>query len=267
MPRVRLAAGKWLLAAALSVSAAGAPVLAAPPGAGSGRDAAPAAGARARPGDAEARRREEIDALQRQDAAEALKRYFNIEIDWRTTPLDQLIDIRVRAAKAADLQARLGVSVDWQRYSWIELEALRRTLISFEAYRNGDAAPTAPAAAAPEPPSGRAAGQAGTGADRLVRPTFKGRPAGRGGRSGDPDGIIRPTFTAHAQPPTEAHDPDGVIRPTFAARPRWSPAGADPDGLIAPTFLPSRRFAPIGDADDLIDPTRRPESQPVPARW
>ena len=75
-------------------------------------------------------------SLQRQDAAEALKKHFNIDVDWRTTPLDRLVDIRVRAAKAAELQQRLGVSVDWQRYSSIELEALRRTLISFEQYRD-----------------------------------------------------------------------------------------------------------------------------------
>ena len=103
----------------------------------------------ARPADTEARRREEIDALQRQDAADALKRHHNIDVDWRQTSLDRLIDIRVRAAKAADLQRRLGVSVDWQRYSWIELEALRRTLLSFEDYRNADAIEPIAATAAP----------------------------------------------------------------------------------------------------------------------
>ena len=92
--------------------------------------------------------------MQRQDVADALKKHFNIDVDWRTTPLDKLIDIRVRAAKAADLQARLGVSVEWQRYSWIELEALRRTLLSFEQYRNGETpADTAPVTAQPSEPS------------------------------------------------------------------------------------------------------------------
>jgi hypothetical protein len=63
-------------------------------------------------------------------------------------------------------------------------------------------------------------------------------------------------------------DPDGVIRPTFAVRPRWSSVSGDPDGLIAPTFAPTRRFAAIGDADDLIDPTRATEVRSVvPARW
>jgi hypothetical protein len=28
-------------------------------------------------------------ALQRQDIAEALKRHHNIDVDWRTTPLDR----------------------------------------------------------------------------------------------------------------------------------------------------------------------------------
>ena len=202
--------------------------------------------------------------LQRQDAAEALKKHFNIDVDWRTTPLDQLIDIRVRAAKAADLQARLGVSVEWQRYSWIELEALRRTLLSFEQYRNSDVpADTAPATAQPSEPSPSASASA----NALVRPTFKVRAAGRAGRSTDPDAIIRPKFTGRIGAPTETRDPDGVIRPTFAVRPRWSSAGGDPDGLITPTFVPVRRFAPIGDADDLMDPTRTQERRSTPAPW
>ena len=147
---MRLTAGSWLLAAALVAVVQAPRAQAAPPVAG--RQPGPrAAAAGARPGDTEARRREEIDAVQRQDVAEALKKHFNIDVDWRTTPLDQLIDIRVRAAKAADLQARLGVSVEWQRYSWIELEALRRTLLSFEQYRNGQA--PAPPAGPPSEPS------------------------------------------------------------------------------------------------------------------
>jgi hypothetical protein len=217
----------------------------------------------ARSAESEARRRDEVDALQRQDIADALKRHHNISVDWRTTPLDRLIDIRVRAAKAAELQERLGVSVDWQLYSWIELEALRRTLLSFERYR-GDTGQTGAAAAAlpPEPPPQPVS-------NGLVKPTFKGRPAAAGGRSTDPDGIIKPTFSGRADAPTNAaRDPDGVIRPTFAARPRWS-AGVDADGLIAPTFAPFKRFAPIGDADDLIDPMPPPTRalRPAPSRW
>ncbi len=264
MPRVRLTAGSWLLAAAMVAVVPAPRAQAAPPVAG--RRAGPgAAAAGAHPGDTEARRREEIDALQRQDVAEALKKHFNIDVDWRTTPLDKLIDIRVRAAKAADLQARLGVSVEWQRYSWIELEALRRTLLSFEQYRNGaQPASTAPLAAQPSAPSS-SSGSANT--NELVPPTFKVRAPGRAGRSTDPDAIIRPTFTARTGAPTETRDPDGVIRPTFAVRPRWSSAGADPDGLITPTFVPVRRFAPIGDADDLMDPTRTQDGRPMPARW
>src|SRR3954468_14799607 len=135
MPRVRLAAGRWLSLAVLSAGIGVAPVMASPPGAVA-RSAAPTRARSGRAAETDARRRDEIDSLQRQDAAEALKKHFNIDVDWRTTPLDRLVDIRVRAAKAAELQQRLGVSVDWEHYSWIELEALRRTLINFEAYRD-----------------------------------------------------------------------------------------------------------------------------------
>jgi hypothetical protein len=260
MPRVRLTAGGWLAAALFGAGLCAPPALAAPPAAGkppaANKKATGSAGAR--PAETEARRREEIDALQRQDVADALKRQHNIDVDWHATSQDKLIDIRVRAAKAADLQQRLGVSVDWQRYSWIELEALRRTLLSFEQYRNADG----PAAASvPHAPPAQHAD------DTLVRPTFKQRPALRSGRSTDPDGIIRPTFSGRGAAPVEVRDPDGVMRPTFAIRPRWSSVSADPDGLIAPTFAPTRRFAVIGD-DELIDPTRTTEVRSVvPARW
>ena len=258
---MRLTAGKWLLAAVMLAVVPVQRADAAPP-VSARRPVANAAAAGARPGDTQARRREEIDAAQRQDVAEALKKHFNIEMDWRTTPLDRLVDVRVRAAKAAELQQRLGVTVDWQRYSWIELEALRRTLLSFERYRDDHApmaAASSPPAGAPVPPPD----------DGLVRPTFKERVPPRPGRSADPDGIIRPTFTGHAGASTVAADPDGVIRPTFAGRPRWSAFAADPDGLIAPTFVPYRRLSSLGDADadDLIDPTRTKEGRSVPARW
>ena len=225
-----------------------------------------------RPAETDARRRDEIDSLQRQDAAEALKKHFNIDVDWRATPLDRLVDIRVRAAKAAELQQRLGVSVDWQSYSWIELEALRRTLISFEQYRDQRGGPVGAAAArtASQSPPGQAptAGQAPpAGGDGLVQPTFKGGSPARLTRSADPDGILRPTFSGRAGASTVASDPDGVIRPTFSVRPRWSAFAADPDGLIAPTFVPYRRLSSMGDADDLIDPTRTQEGRTVPTRW
>jgi hypothetical protein len=261
MPRVRLTARGWLAVAMLGAGVCVAPARAAPYGAGRQEAQAPPADGRGpRSAEVEARRREEIDALQRQDVADALKKHFNITVDWRTTPLDKLIDIRVRAAKAAELQQRLGVSVDWQRFSWIELEALRRTLISIEGGPDGhvETAAAAPLVSQPLPPPSD---------DGLVRPTFKGRPAGKGGRSTDPDGVIRPTFTGRVAAPSEARDPDGVIRPTFAVRPKWSSAGADPDGLITPTFAPMRRFAPIGDADDLIDPTQTTGGRTTPARW
>src|SRR5262245_45099003 len=68
-------------------------------------------------GDALARRRREVDELQRQDVAAALGQ-MGIAVDWRTTSLEQLLDMRLRAAKAAELRARFGIAVDWRRYSW-----------------------------------------------------------------------------------------------------------------------------------------------------
>ena len=270
MPRVRVTAGRWLVLAIISGGIGVSPVLvspvvAAPPGAVR-RPAASAAARPGRPTETDARRRDEIDSLQRQDAAEALKKHFNIDVDWRATPLDRLVDIRVRAAKAAELQQRLGVSVDWQHYSWIELEALRRTLISFEQYRDQQGRPVgaAPARMASQPPPGQAPPW---GSDGLVQPTFKGGSPLRLTRSADPDGILRPTFSGRAGASTVASDPDGVIRPTFSVRPRWSAFAADPDGLIAPTFVPYRRLSSLGDADDLIDPTRTQEGRTVPTRW
>jgi hypothetical protein len=267
MPRVRLTAGRWLVLAAVSGGVCLSPVfvsrvVAAPPGVR--RPAAPPAARSGRPAETDARRRDEIELLQRQDAAEALKKHFNIDVDWRATPLDRLVDIRVRAAKAAELQQRLGVSVEWQRYSWIELEALRRTLISFEEYRDGQGG-TAAGLTARTPPPPRGAPRLAI--DALVQPTFKDAAAVRPVRAGDPDGILRPTFNGRTFGTTFATDPDGVMRPTFAVRPRWSVLGADPDGLIAPTFVPYRPLSSIGDADDLIDPTRPQKGRPVPARW
>jgi hypothetical protein len=259
MPRVSLAAGAWLAVAAASAGLCLPPAQAAPPA--SARRAAPERG------ENDGHRRDEVDLLQRQDAAEALKKHFNIEVDWRVTPLERLIDIRARAAKAAELQLRLGVTVDWQRYSWIELEALRRTLISFERYRDQHATPGArsPAASRETLPA--------PAEDALVSPTFKDQPAARASQGSDPDGIIRPTFTGRWTAPIVG-DPDGVIRPTFLVRPRWSSFVADPDGLIAPTFVPVRRLS-LGGADDLqdrwtdglMDPTRTQDARPTPARW
>jgi hypothetical protein len=230
MPRVRTSAQAFLVAVCLV--------------------SAPVAG-HARAADAaDVQRRDELDAVQRQDVAEALRLHFGITVDWRTTPLDRLLDIRLRAAKAADLQARLGVSVDWQRYSWVELEALHRTLLSFEggAQRNQ-----------PLPPPS---------ADALVQPKFKLAPArtdARTARPSDPDAIIRPTFATRPEPRRRSSDPDAVIRPTFAARVAATPAIVDPDGLITPTFAPRRRFVPaaIRDPDDLIAPLE-PGAAPPP---
>ena len=293
MPRVRFSAGGRLTGAMLAAAVSATTALAANVEVGASprpapiSKAAPAA-AKPRPGDIEARRRDEIDALQRQDVADALKRRFNIDVDWRTTPLDRLVDIRVRAAKAAELQQRLGVSVDWQRYSWIELEALRRTLLNFEQYRDEQTPPPSAVAGgrAPEPPPHPSART-----DDLISPTFKTQPVARGGQRADPDGVIRPTFAVRpAMPvvardpdgvmrptfmvrpamPVAARDPDGVMRPTFMVRPRLSTAAGDPDGLIAPTFTRFRR-ASSRDGDGVTDPARPPDEAATgaraPARW
>ena len=156
--------------------------------------------------------------LQRQDVAEALKKHFNIDVDWRTTPLDKLIDIRVRAAKAADLQARLGVSVEWQRYSWIELEALRRTLLSFEQYRNADTpgrhragdGATVRAAAAPSPTDERAGAADVQGAGRRpgravdAIPTPSSDPISPGGPRRPPRRAIRTASSGRPSRPGRA---------------------------------------------------------------
>ena len=231
MPRVRTSAQAFVVAVCL----AGAP----PP-------------SHARPAEADVQRRDELDAVQRQDVADALRARFGITVDWKTTPLDRLLDIRLRAAKAADLQARLGVSVDWQRYTWVELEALRRTLLSFE---NGSQRNQ------PLPPSP---------ADGLVQPQFKpapARPEAKTGRLADPDAILRPTFAMRPEPRRRSSDPDAVLRPTFAARQPSALGTVDPDGLITPTFAPRRRFVPaaIHDPDDLIAPLEPGAALPRPA--
>jgi hypothetical protein len=170
-----------------------------------------------------------VDALQRQDAAEALKRHFNIDVDWRTTPLDRLIDMRVRAAKAAELQERLGVTVDWHLTAGFELE------------RSGGRCSASSSTAARGRRRGRRASPSGAAAGRrrrrLVQPTFKGRPVPGRWRSTDPDGIIRPTFSGRPEPSASAR----AIRTASSGRPlrpgRAGPSGSvDPDGLIAPTF-------------------------------
>ena len=187
-------------------------------------------------GDTLARRRREVDELQRQDVAAALAQ-LGVAVDWRTTSLEQLLDMRLRAAKAAELRARYGITVDWRRYSWERLEGVRRTLAGMEA----------PAAPAP-----RRAG----GGDDVMRPTFAARPARRS-TAGDPDAVLTPTFAAHpAPPPVVWGDPDAVLSPTFASRLRWPTPGQDPDGLISPTFAAVRR-APghaSSDPDALIAP-------------
>ena len=230
MPRVRVTAGRWLALAVISGGIGVSPVLvspvvAAPPGAVR-RPAAPAAARPGRPAETDARRRDEIDSLQRQDAAEALKKHFNIDVDWRATPLDRLVDIRVRAAKAAELQQRLGVSVDWQRYSWIELEALRRTLISFEQYRDQQGGPVgaAPARMASQPPSGQASPAAATG--------WCSRRSRGLARASDPLGPI----------PTVSCDRRSAVAP---ARRRWRPTPTVSSGRRSRCGRAGRRSPPI----------------------
>ena len=251
MPRVRLTAGSWLAAAAASAWPSGPRRRCALPAPARRRSA----GRRARPAARRPSGRDrgapahEIDALQRQDAADALKRHFNIDVDWRTTPLDRLIDIRVRAAKAADLQQRLGC---------------QRRLAALQLDRAGGAPPHAaelravPQLGAAPRRAPRRRGERAVPADArrcAGAPTFKdgrarSRAAAPGGRPIPTASSGRPSRAAPAAP-TRARDPDGVIRPTFAVRPRWSSVAADPDGLIAPTFVPVRRLrADRADADD-----------------
>jgi hypothetical protein len=72
--------------------------------------------------------RELQDWRMRAEAAEALRTEHGVTVDWRQLSLDRLLDMRVRAAKAAEISAAFGVAVDWQLWSWVELEAMRRTL-------------------------------------------------------------------------------------------------------------------------------------------
>src|SRR4051812_377685 len=124
-------------------------------------------------GQAAAHRRGELDELQRQDAAAALA-HLGIAVDWRALSLEQLLDIRLRAAKAAELRARFAIAVDWRRYNWDQLEGVRRALAGLEA-------PRAVSRAGANDPDG------------VLPPTFAGR---RATVASDPDGVLAPTFSA-----------------------------------------------------------------------
>ena len=138
------------------LGACGAPVVlrAAPIGAPEG--SAPTARARETATELAARRRRELDELQRYDAAVLLAQ-MGVTVDWRGYPLEALLDMRLRIAKAAALRAQFGVAVDWRRYNWEQLDGVTRALAGQEAAR-----------VAPE-----------TRAEELVTPTFAPVPARR----------------------------------------------------------------------------------------
>jgi hypothetical protein len=169
-------------------------------------------------GDAAARRRRELEVLQRQDAAAALAAQFGVNVDWRSRTLEELLDIRLRAAKAAELRARFGISVDWRRYSWDRMEAVCRALAGLET--------PAPTRRSVSPDS-----------DAVIAPTFAARrPAA--GDARDPDAVIAPTFAAHARW-RAGQDPDGLMAPTFSRPARALVARVpsdDPDALLTPPF-------------------------------
>ena len=144
-----------------------------------------------------------IDWRERFDAARALRDQLGLELDWRAFPLTALTDMRLRAAKAGELQARYGIAVDWRRYSWNALERLRLSLVALHPATaeqrawEGDAL-------APFDPSRRAPRIRPTVHDRdaIAEPLFASAATiradrglvNRGPRSGDPDGVLTPTF-------------------------------------------------------------------------
>ncbi len=221
--RKRLASG-WLALVLFGLGGA----VGASPAERSAPSAGPAAD-RETAGQVAARRRSELDELQRQDVAAALVQ-LGVGVDWRALSLEQLLDIRLRIAKVAELRTRFGIAVDWRRYNWDQLEGVRRALAGLEAPR------AAPRSAANDP-------------DAVLAPTFAGRrtPATV---AGDPDAVLAPTFTARRAPPAVAGDPDAVLAPTFAARLRPPRGSQDPDGLMAPTFSPVRRALATSRGDD-----------------
>jgi hypothetical protein len=193
-----------------------------------GRPPADASAARA-PEAAElsARHRRELDELQRQDTAAALAQQ-GVAVDWRAYPLEALLDMRLRVAKAAALRAELGIVVDWRRYDWQQMDRVARAL------------------------SGRPGPRV---AEELITPTFAPIPLRRAA-AGDLDAVLAPTFAGRRSSPVAAGDPDAVLTPTFSARARRTRAGQGPDGLIVPTFAPVAQ-APMRapeDSDALLMP-------------
>jgi hypothetical protein len=175
-----------------------------------------------------ARRRRELDALQRQDAAAALAAQ-GVAVDWRAHSLEALLDMRLRVAKAAALR-QLGIVVEWRRHDWQQMDRVARALSG---------------------PQGRAEARA----EELITPTFAPIPPRRG-TSGDLDAVLAPTFAGRRLSPAAAGDPDAVLTPTFSARGRRMRAGQGPDGLLTPTFMPVAQ-GPLRapeDSDALLMP-------------
>jgi hypothetical protein len=67
------------------------------------------------------------DWRERVEMASLLHAEQGLEVDWRTMTLADLGDILLRAAKSTELAA-FGVTVDWRRFSWRQLEEIRRAV-------------------------------------------------------------------------------------------------------------------------------------------
>jgi hypothetical protein len=168
------------------------------------------------------------DWRRRVEAAQSLEAQYGIVVDWRVTPLRDLVELRMRAAKAAELSTVYGVDVDWRRYSWAEMEAMRRTM----ARGRRAAAP----AAAPDGDDLAVPASVATGAaPPLRRAGWTAAPTGADGADAqDPDTIIEPTFAAAAPetwavappPGLRSDDPDAILIPAFVAVPL--PTGRTP---------------------------------------
>jgi hypothetical protein len=186
----------------------------------------------------------------RAEAAEVLRAEFGVQVDWTRLSLERLLDLRLRAAKGRELQSSYGLKIDWEHYSWLELEAVRRTMRGMTPASPKGAAPIA-AASSPGKPVPNALmpptfashpDHPGTVVERdpdgVIRPTFAGRPISAGS-SRDPDAVLRPRFLAKAGASDE-RDPDAVIRPRFSGHPVAHHPGDSPDDLMAPAFAGSR---------------------------
>lgn len=258
-----MARSRWSIAFALVALAVTSPVVAAPLAAGPVAQKARPPGVDAEAeAEVHARRRLELEDLERQDAARELERRgvrvnwrdvplavlldwcermdaarvlasdHGVEVDWRNHTLAQLWELRLRASKAAEMASTFGVAVDWRRYSWADLEEMRRTLVRLRR--------------TPVPE------------DALVG--LERSPPGAAEWPHDPDSLLRPNFSARSvrRVSLRGQDPDGVLAPSFTIRYAQAPARRDPDGLLVPTFVPARARSAkagrsAGDPDDVLD--------------